>query len=79
MRSFLSHVTLCILGGVFGLWIGWSMLTMFEFFEFASDLVAFCFVKRKQNKTQVHPHRVKVRESTDDLSETNRYGKYATQ
>jgi len=38
---------LTVLGGTFGLWIGWTILTIFEFFEFVSDLIVIRFRKRK--------------------------------
>lgn len=36
-QRYFSHT-----GGAFGLWIGWSVLTMFEFFDLLSDVIAFC-------------------------------------
>jgi len=36
-------------GGTFGLWIGWTILTIFEFFEFMSDLIFVKFMS-KANK-----------------------------
>ncbi|KAF6033452.1 hypothetical protein EB796_008241 [Bugula neritina] len=35
------------IGGTFGLWIGWTILTIFEFFEFVSDLIVVRFRKRR--------------------------------
>ncbi|XP_067930523.1 FMRFamide-activated amiloride-sensitive sodium channel-like [Watersipora subatra] len=38
------------LGGAFGLWIGWSALTLFEIFEFAIDLLTYVCCRCSVNK-----------------------------
>lgn len=39
------------IGGSMGLWIGWSLVTAFEFIEFFTDLVIISLIKRRSNKT----------------------------
>lgn len=38
-------------GGTFGLWVGWTVMTVFEFVELAVDLLALSYMKRKQTKS----------------------------
>ena len=46
-------ILLLFVGGAFGLWVGWSVLTFFEFFEFFFDLLKYCCYNRvAQKKTQ---------------------------
>ncbi|XP_067945394.1 amiloride-sensitive sodium channel subunit alpha-like [Watersipora subatra] len=55
-------------GGALGLWVGWSMLTIFEFFEYTVDILVFCCVKYKSNKKsrKTHPNsqRITVQETS---------------
>ena len=43
---FPSHIS----GGSLGLWMGWSMLTIFEFGELLVDLMVFCCAKLRGDK-----------------------------
>ncbi|KAF6030840.1 SCNN1D [Bugula neritina] len=52
------------LGGSLGLWVGWSMLTVFEFMELGIDLLVLCCVKLRisQNDRRTHPQKIDVQQ-----------------
>jgi len=41
-------IQLSVAGGTFGLWIGWTILTAFEFVEFISDLIVVKFMRTRK-------------------------------
>ena len=50
-KSFLSLVYITLLlfictGGSFGLWVGWSIISMVEFIELAADLLVYLVYSR---------------------------------
>lgn len=55
-------------GGVFGLWIGWSVLTFFEFTELASDFLAYCCLK-KRLKPPTDSSKLEKLEKLEELEE----------
>ena len=38
-----------LLGGTFGLWVGWSVMTIFEFVELILDIIALKLKTRKRS------------------------------
>ncbi|ELU13552.1 hypothetical protein CAPTEDRAFT_146895 [Capitella teleta] len=63
--SYMSDV-----GGVLGLWIGFSLLTVFEFIELAADIVVWIAAKKCSNAKKTTPVE-DIREKKRDLSSDN--------
>ena len=41
---------MCFIGGTFGLWIGWSIITGVEFLEMLLDLLVIAWARYKSRK-----------------------------
>ena len=54
------------LGGAFGLWIGWSIVTLLEFVELVADFVVLAVMKcSRDNRNKKTNHRIAVKPSDD--------------
>jgi len=61
----------CDLGGVLGLYIGFSILTIFEFFEFFASLMWICVVRLYRGPTLVSASVKAAGDSTAPIDEYN--------